>query len=401
MDKRIFSNEDKQRSVELDVLRAIAVLLVLGRHISIVPEFVPPGVRTFFLVWREVGWIGVDLFFVLSGFLVSGLLFREYQKNHRVSISRFLLRRGFKIYPPFYLLLAVTFAMSRFLPVPNDMRSYVGEIFFVQNYLGSVWNHTWSLAVEEHFYLLLSIIVYLLIRANKGALNPFKFLPSFFLFVAATLLFLRWIAGSQFPVGTWASTLVYSHLRIDSLLFGVLLAYLFHFHIGLLKLIAERFSFALILLAVSSVSVPLLFPLSDSRISYTFGFTILFLGFGALLILMLFSRSRAKEWLVRISAPFLVPIGRASYSIYLWHMFLYWMSVHFFLNAHSSVYLFSLQVSLYLIGSVLFGMWMFRMIEVPCLGMRDKFCSYLALERGNDSSATIRAKDGTANASRN
>src|SRR5215831_18752084 len=81
------------RNAQLDALRAIAVLLVLGRHLP------------FFPLWIRVGWTGVDLFFVLSGFLISGLLFREYKATGGIRIGRFLVRRGFKIYPAYYLFL--------------------------------------------------------------------------------------------------------------------------------------------------------------------------------------------------------------------------------------------------------------------------------------------------------
>src|SRR5690349_1861898 len=84
----------------LDLLRAVAVLLVLLHHLA-----PPPGERTRFvsLLSRVAsrGWIGVDLFFVLSGFLVSGLLLREHRLHGSIRFGRFFLRRGFKIYPPF------------------------------------------------------------------------------------------------------------------------------------------------------------------------------------------------------------------------------------------------------------------------------------------------------------
>jgi len=85
----------------LDFLRGIAILLVLFRHN-------PLGNNIFY----HFGWLGVDLFFVLSGFLVSGLLFTEYKKRGEVRIKRFLIRRGFKIYPN--IKSVVKFALSGF-----------------------------------------------------------------------------------------------------------------------------------------------------------------------------------------------------------------------------------------------------------------------------------------------
>src|ERR1051325_7889657 len=84
-----------QRNQSLDVLRGVAVLLVIAYHYP------------YFSIMK-IAWIGVDLFFVLSGFLISGLLFLEIQRTGSIRIGRFLLRRGFKIYPAFYFYILLT-----------------------------------------------------------------------------------------------------------------------------------------------------------------------------------------------------------------------------------------------------------------------------------------------------
>src|SRR5689334_22927959 len=91
----------RNRSLQIDMLRGIAILLVLGAHYVVVPSDL--GVfQPLADAWRRIGWAGVDLFFVLSGFLVSGLLFAEYQKKQNVDVRRFVIRRGFKIWPPYF-----------------------------------------------------------------------------------------------------------------------------------------------------------------------------------------------------------------------------------------------------------------------------------------------------------
>src|SRR5438067_582225 len=95
------------RSVTIDVLRAAACLLVLARHCAAVQWFQSAPLKRIGQGLGRAGWVGVDLFFVLSGFLVSGLLFREYQQSGRVGAWRFLVRRGFKIYPAYFALLVV------------------------------------------------------------------------------------------------------------------------------------------------------------------------------------------------------------------------------------------------------------------------------------------------------
>jgi len=93
-----------KRLSQIDFLRGIALILVLFRHHWV-------GIDAL----QHIGWIGVDLFFVLSGFLVSGLLFAEYKRFGSIKPLRFLVRRGFKIYPLFYLSMAFI-AIASFFP---------------------------------------------------------------------------------------------------------------------------------------------------------------------------------------------------------------------------------------------------------------------------------------------
>src|SRR5579859_7331652 len=124
------SRPDLSRNFNLDVLRGVAILLVVCHHLGI------PG-------FRLGGWIGVDLFFVLSGFLISGLLFREWKTQGTVNLARFYIRRGLKIYPAFYALLAATLVVNAVLPgVPSQpvtIHSVLAEAIFVQNYFPGIW----------------------------------------------------------------------------------------------------------------------------------------------------------------------------------------------------------------------------------------------------------------------
>jgi peptidoglycan/LPS O-acetylase OafA/YrhL len=135
------------RNQSLDVLRGVAILLVLGGHSNY------PYVG----FWRATGGSGVELFFVLSGFLISGLLFSEYQRTGHIAVTRFWIRRAFKIYPGFYVLLTVTTAVLILAKQPEIMlgRAVFFNIIFLQNYVPSagIIPQSWSLAIEEHFYL--------------------------------------------------------------------------------------------------------------------------------------------------------------------------------------------------------------------------------------------------------
>jgi peptidoglycan/LPS O-acetylase OafA/YrhL len=157
-----------KRVAPIDILRIVAILLVLGRYMG------EAGAHSYILAaLRRCGWVDVDLFFVLSGFLISGLLFKGYKKSGRINVLTVLLRRGFKIYPPFYVFILITMLVET--PHRPNM---LAEIFFVQNYLPGVRPHTRSLAVEEHFYLLLPLLFLVLCNLARNSSDPFKSLPA-------------------------------------------------------------------------------------------------------------------------------------------------------------------------------------------------------------------------------
>src|SRR5262249_35905839 len=133
------------RLPELDVLRGVAILLVLGRHIYDIPPEASPWTAAIFRAWRNFGWIGVDLFFVLSGFLIGGLIFAEAIRYGTIQPVRFLIRRGLKIYPAFYafLFLSLLLCNRLHIPIPDYPRGLYGEIFFLQNYFDRLWPQTW------------------------------------------------------------------------------------------------------------------------------------------------------------------------------------------------------------------------------------------------------------------
>lgn len=292
-----------RRNSALDILRAVAVLLVFSRHAEI-----PPLVT-------HVGWAGVDLFFVLSGFLVSGLLFREYQLAQRVSPGRFLLRRGFKIYPQFYLLLAVTILIGFVSGTRAPAPKIAAEAAFVQNYFDGLWGHTWSLAVEEHFYLLLAAATAML--AKRGGENPFGVLPKAISVIFVLSLCARIIAWRHDPHWSYRAHLFPSHLRMDSLLAGVLLGYYHVFRGAELGRFVKRFREWLGPVSLLMLSPIMVLEQSDPFV-YTVGFSMLWIGFGLLLLLTLYPLRPAGR--VGLVGRGLVRLGQVSYAFYLWHI---------------------------------------------------------------------------------
>ncbi|NBX63664.1 MAG: acyltransferase, partial [Bacteroidetes bacterium] len=117
----------QQHKISLDLLRALAILLVLGRH-----SFANG-------LWHWIGWSGVDLFFVLSGFLVSGLIFQEVKTQGDVRLGRFLVRRALKIYPSFYVFLLVSVLAAWMTDRNYETSQLLSEIFYLQSYFDGLW----------------------------------------------------------------------------------------------------------------------------------------------------------------------------------------------------------------------------------------------------------------------
>lgn len=177
------------RLPQIDLLRAVAVLMVIGNHSAICPPETNIFLNKLTAIWYRGGWTGVDLFFVLSGFLVSGLLFDEYQKQGSINFKKFLVRRGLKIYPAFWLLLIVSFAVIVASHEVIYRGGFLSELLFIQDYHQGIWDHTWSLAIEEQFYLFLCLIFFVFIFVGRGNREKsFDFIPSLFVFIAAVSL---------------------------------------------------------------------------------------------------------------------------------------------------------------------------------------------------------------------
>jgi peptidoglycan/LPS O-acetylase OafA/YrhL len=294
------------RRASLDVLRGVAVLLVLARHMPI-PNGLPGWAAAPLEVLARGGWMGVDLFFVLSGYLVSGLLFGEWQRHGALRAGRFLARRGFKIYPAFYVMLATVLAWSAATGRFPGWRFAVSEALFVQNYFYSLLPHTWSLAVEEHFYLALPLLLWLL--RGEGE-RPFARLPRVAAAVLVGCLALR-IARAWEGGVAGAESFVSTHLRCDALFFGVLLSWHAHFNRAALTAFVARYRRILFAAGLVLVAPAFVWELGTAWGLHTFGLTTIYLGAGCWLLLAV-RRERRRRLLARI--------GQYSYSIYLWHV---------------------------------------------------------------------------------
>lgn len=199
-----------QRISSIDIFRSIAIISVVLFHFN---NALP------------LGYLGVDLFFVISGFLIGGILTKDYKNGSPINFFKFFLQRGFKVWPSYYAFFFVGFFLVRLLYTtiePGEIVTLDGVgryLFFYQNFTGPPYHwsfdHAWSLCIEEHFYILLPILFIVAQRSNK----------KYVLFVMVFSLVLTGISSKVLMLLYSNSKDTYSatNNRIDALAWGVLL----------------------------------------------------------------------------------------------------------------------------------------------------------------------------------
>ena len=360
------NNPPQKRLPQLDLLRAIAVLLVVGNHMTVCPVETNFYFYELTRVWNRGGWVGVDLFFVLSGFLISGLLFREYQKSGDLNIKRFLVRRGFKIYPAFWVLIATTCVAAVFYQTNFYRLGLLGEGLFVQNYAPHLWEHTWTLAVEEHFYIGLCVLFFALLKFKKNAVeNPFTSVPKIFALLAVVCLSMRLLTGFSFPF-QYGRIIEPTHLRLDSLFFGVFISYFWHFKNLSENEFIKRHKLSIGLAGAVLLLPAFVFELETHIWIAGIGLTLFYLGSGMLLVCFL------KSDFSKIPlANLLTYTGTFSYSIYLWNAPVQeWLGQSVLKLTGNNWFLYA---GIYLAATFLIGVGMAKLVEYPILRIRNKY----------------------------
>ncbi len=363
----------RQRNFSLDILRGAAITLVILRHNPFVSSAATPLRAVPYYLW-SVSWSGVDLFFVLSGFLISGLLYNEIDKTGSLRLRRFWMRRGLKIWPSYYFIFAITVPLNAFLIGQTSDRKQawhfvlrqLPSLIFIQNYLPIEyrWGVSWSVAIEEHFYLSLPIVLLLLFR--KGRLH--WLLPLGGLFCVAILV-LRILAYSR--GADWIHLYFPTHFRADSLCFGVLLGYLHRYKPHLTQRIC-RFWPILILFAAFILGWVAVVPLGGvSSFAPTFGFTLLYLAYGGLVLLAGNNPTFGAHGRLSFLFKALAFMGVYSYTIYLVHAFA-WIVPAFLIRSSllpNKTYMDSLFI---FPVSIAGGYLASKLIEQPFLRLREK-----------------------------
>ncbi len=341
------------RKIGLDLLRGLAVILVLFRHSDLDNNII-----------QHFGWLGVDLFFVLSGFLISNLLFTEHRKNQKIRVKRFLTRRAFKIFPPFYFFMFTTLLMN-FLVKDNwniEFQKFLSELFYLQSYFPRIWNHTWTLAVEEHFYLIFSVT--LLIISRKQLLEKRHIIISALVLLLILSFVMRFYISYPHRNDDFFG-FIQTHLRSDGILIGVLLSYLVNFT-KLTNLFQQK-KWILICISILLVTPGFYFE-SGGFFMNTAGLTLVNIGFSIMVLLSL----DIDEYFEKSLFPYfkfplktLGFIGVNSYSIYLWHLNSKSISSSIFSNDSNLI------TPMYITISIVLGIIMSYLIEKPSLRIRD------------------------------
>jgi peptidoglycan/LPS O-acetylase OafA/YrhL len=310
----------------LDGIRGISVILIMLFH-----SFVLWG--AFYGRVVPGAYVTVNMFFVLSGFLITSLLLTEHERKGKVSFGSFYQRRALRLLPAlvFLLLVFTAYVMIKHRNVISEELAAVGWIsIYMSNwaqwsgrmnelYTSLSLGHTWTLAVEEQFYLLWPLLIVLVLAFRKRLKVLMWLLLGGVVFVT---LERAWLTSRvHIPAGTHreAAASLFEHqvgirtdARADTLLLGALAAVLLHygFRTGRSTRIAGTIAFAF-LLAVW------LFAQPDSRLMYAWGFTLVDIA-GAVLCIAVLDEAWRLGTIFRTGPA--AWLGRMSYALYLWHL---------------------------------------------------------------------------------
>lgn len=299
----------------LDTLRALAVIVVMLYHLTIFGEL-----PSRLLPVTYFGWMGVDLFFVLSGFLIGQQALKPYLTQQRLSLAEFYRRRAYRILPAYLAVLALYVLVPGWREAPR-LAPLWKFLTFTMNFGFSfdrrAFSHAWSLCVEEHFYLILPLLVVLLMRrpSTRKTIAVFASVVLFGIVLRAFLV-------THYPNEVWTGIYYPSYTRLDGLLTGVALAVVRTFRPAWWQLLMRRGHTLSLAGAVCIGCVLWMFRNHDlgndtgsAMWGVIFGFPLLSLGLG----LLTASSVSMNGVLARIRIPGAETLATLAFSLYLTH----------------------------------------------------------------------------------
>jgi peptidoglycan/LPS O-acetylase OafA/YrhL len=306
------------RLAGLDTLRAVAIAVVMVFHLqALLPAAFQPVAR--------FGWMGVDLFFVLSGYLIGSQLLKPVRDGQSVSLLGFYRKRAYRILPVYGVVLAlyVFWPLWREQPGMSPLWQFLTftENFFDNYAINQAFSHVWSLCVEEHFYLLLPMIV--VVMSRKAA--AWKTVAMLVVFVALGLGIRSYVYfHGLLPMGRdsddfsvrYIERIYYpTYTRLDGLLAGVALALLRIFRPGWWSAILQRANW-LLAGGVALMGCTLwMFADRFGSAGTVIGFPLMAVAM-AMLVMVAADR---RCWFGRMRVPGAKLVATLSYSLYLMH----------------------------------------------------------------------------------
>ncbi|MBE7171499.1 MAG: acyltransferase [Williamsia sp.] len=355
----------------LDHLRTLAIGLVFLYHYGhLFPH--PAWTATI----GKFGWTGVDLFFVLSGYLIASQLFASVAKTAGFSFRQFFLKRFFRIVPPYWVVVAIYFCFP-FVHEREALAPLWKYATFTQN-LGldlrtqGTFSHAWSLCIEEQFYLLLPLIllalIYCKVLKKSGWLLPALFLAGFAIRIYCYQTFVAPHLEDDEVWAIWYKWIYYlTACRLDGLLAGVSIAALVQFRPFSYQRIAKWGNGLFVLSLLVLTGAYYICSEEESFGASVFGFPLVSIGYG----LMVLSAISPTSFLYKSKLPVTSTLALLSYAIYLIHKIVIHVAQDQLAKvgiAKNSNRMFLLCVAISVAGALLMN----KVVEKSFLKLRDR-----------------------------
>ena len=338
---------------ELDGIRAIAILMVIAVH-----AHVP---------FASGGFIGVDLFFVLSGYLITSILLKEYNKTGIIDFKRFYWRRGLRLLPALTVLLTLFIAFGLFFQL--DMSILIRDVtivfFYAASWSRALYNippdwlgHTWSLSIEEQFYFLWPMILLKLSKFNFKRIVVFLSTIAFAVSIYRYVLLYYNVSTDRIYFGF--------DTRIDTILFGCILAYLLSYNSSVIAFMSRK----IILSMATAVSIAFMLFIFTSFngqmiFFYSYGLMLTAISSAIIILHVLVNSNGMLSQFLRF--PPFVYTGKISYGLYIWH----W-PIFNYLHAHTQLQT-VIKIVIGVILSYVVATLSYFIIERPLLKYKDAF----------------------------
>lgn len=305
------------RMPSVDGWRALSITMVLAAHSTDLPGFSGvAGVAACFPLFFD-GNLGVRFFFVISGFLITFLLMKEHQRNGKVSLRNFYIRRALRILPVYVAYLAVVAALQVFTKLHQAPITWLGDLTFTINFLprGVISGHLWSLSVEEQFYVIWPITLVWLYQHKNFAcwIAATPIIVAMFCHIVSYTNHVPWIVHPLFHIHS--SLVNFEALDVGCIAAFVLANYEFKtagFLSGRKRFVAVMFG--ILLIVMPALHMPFLSP-----VRAVIGNLLQAVGFGILLVTSILYPGGFKP----LNWPVVIQVGVVSYSIYIWQQIFY------------------------------------------------------------------------------